>query len=101
MKKMNNKDVPYERQMLPILRRYDNLVEENKALKKKIKQMEEFVKFGADDNCETPRKHLLSWIRKTIIEELIRHRVLFYEKAETKKLVMRLIEEYNRKEENV
>ena len=101
MKKMNNKNVPYERQMLPILRRYDNLVEENKALKKKIKQMEEFVKFGANGNCETPRKHLLSWIRKAIIAELTRHRVLFYEKAETKKLVMRLIEEYNRKEENV
>ena len=101
MKKMSNKDVPYERQMLPILRRYDNLVEENKALKKKIKQMEEFVKFGADGNCETPRKHLLSWIRKTVIAELTRHRALFYEKAETKKLVMRLIEEYNRKEKNV
>lgn len=97
---MSNKGVPYERQMLPILRRYDNLVEENKALKKKIEQMEEFVKLDADGKCVKTRKDLLSWIRMTIIAELTRHRALFYEKAETKKLVMRLIEEYNKKEEN-
>lgn len=97
---MSNNSVPYERQMLPILRRYDNLAEENNALRKKIKQMDEFVKLDADGNCETPRKNLLSWIRKTVIAELTRHRALFYEKAETKKLAKRLIEEYNKKEEN-
>ena len=32
MSKTKNK-IPYERQMLPILRNYDKLVEENKAMK--------------------------------------------------------------------
>lgn len=36
-----NKDLPYEQQVKVLLRYYDQLVEENKALKARIKEMED------------------------------------------------------------
>lgn len=36
-----NKDLPYEQQVKVLLRHYDQLVEENKALKARIKEMED------------------------------------------------------------
>lgn len=40
---MMNEDLPYEQQMLPILKNYDKLVEENRDLKSEIKVLEKAV----------------------------------------------------------
>lgn len=40
---MMNEDLPYEQQMLPILKNYDKLVEENRELKSEIKVLEKAV----------------------------------------------------------
>ncbi len=42
-----NKDLPYEQQMKVLLRYYDKVVEENEALRARIKELEEEkVKYG-------------------------------------------------------
>lgn len=38
-----NEDLPYEQQMMPILKNYDKLVEENRELKSEIKALEKAV----------------------------------------------------------
>lgn len=38
-----NEDLPYEQQMMPILKNYDKLVEENRELKSEIKVLEKAV----------------------------------------------------------
>ena len=40
---MMNEDLPYEQQMMPILKNYDKLVEENRELKSEIKALEKAV----------------------------------------------------------
>ena len=40
---MMNEDLPYEQQMMPILKNYDMLVEENRELKSEIKALEKAV----------------------------------------------------------
>lgn len=40
---MMNEDLPYEQQMMPILKNYDKLVEENRELKSEIKVLEKAV----------------------------------------------------------
>lgn len=40
---MMNEDLPYEQQMMPILKNYDKLVEENRELKSEIKALERAV----------------------------------------------------------
>ena len=46
-----NKDLPYEQQVKVLLRHYDQLVEENKALKARI---EEMTRYGVSAfQCQT------------------------------------------------
>jgi len=40
---MMNEDLPYEQQMMPILKNYDKLVEENRELKSEIKALEKAI----------------------------------------------------------
>mgnify|MGYP000034949796 FL=1 len=60
-----NKDLPYEQQVKVLLRHYDQLVEENKALKARIKEMEdERAKYGDPKELQKKLKSLPSNVKQ-------------------------------------
>ena len=60
-----NKDLPYEQQIKVLLRHYDQLVEENKALKVRIKEMEdERAEYGDPKELREMQKTLPSKVKQ-------------------------------------
>lgn len=60
-----NKDLPYEQQIKVLLRHYDQLVEENKALKVRIKEMEdERAEYGDPKELREMLKTLPSKVKQ-------------------------------------
>ena len=60
-----NKDLPYEQQVKVLLRYYDQLVEENKALKARIKEMEdEKAEYGDPKELRKMLKTLPSKVKQ-------------------------------------
>ena len=60
-----NKDLPYEQQIKVLLRHYDLLVEENKALKVRIKEMEdERAEYGDPKELREMLKTLPSKVKQ-------------------------------------
>ena len=83
-----NKDLPYEQQMKVLLRYYDKVVEENEALRARIKELEEEkVKYGEPNewhdqlkavppsvkqlrHVADERKARLNWVEKELTKHL-------------------------------
>ena len=68
-----NKDLPYEQQIKVLLRHYDQLVEENKALKVRIKEME-------DERAEYGNPKELREMLKTLPSKVKQLRELYNER---------------------
>ena len=68
-----NKDLPYEQQAILLFHHYDQLVEENEALKARIKEMEdEKAEYGDPKELRKMLKTLPSKVKQ--LQELFRER---------------------------
>lgn len=88
MERMNT-DLPYEQQMMPILKNYDNLVNENKELKAKVERLTNML-----DNAERKAKNNLIRKEKDIDKETKDLKHAYEKKCEKMEWIQKTLEDY-------
>lgn len=83
MRRMMNKDLPYEQQIKLILETYDKITEENSSLKKKIAVLE---------NTLSMKEDRLRWIHVTLMDYLASTGIELPKNCTVSKIVKTLVE---------
>lgn len=85
---MNN-DLPYEQQMMPILKKYDNLVKENEELKATVERLTNKL-----ENTEKKAKNNLIRKNKDIDKETKDLKHAYEKKCEKMEWIQKTLEDY-------
>ena len=88
MERMNT-DLPYEQQMMPILKRYDSLVKENKELKSTVEHLTNRL-----ENAEKKAKNNLIRKNKDLDKETKDLKHAYEKKGEKMEWIQKELEEY-------